>query len=57
MDARKLVKKDLLGIIAPSYISPTGKYIMWYDSKAKNYFAYDGDSVQKYHCKNKSALI
>jgi len=43
---KKLIKKDLLGVITPSYISPTGKYIMWYDSKAKNYFAYDGDSTR-----------
>ncbi len=44
--AAKLVKKDLLGIISPSYLSPEGKYIMWYDSKAKNYFVYNGDSVR-----------
>ena len=40
---RKLVRKDLQGVIAPNYVSPTGKYIMWYDSKAKNYFAWGGD--------------
>ncbi|MEO8406147.1 MAG: prolyl oligopeptidase family serine peptidase [Chitinophagaceae bacterium] len=41
-DTKKLVKKDLDGEIATSYISPTGKYIMWYDNKAKNYFIWDG---------------
>ncbi len=53
---KKLVKKDLQGNITPSYISPTGKYIMWYDSKAKNYFAYDGDSTRNITAKIKVAL-
>ena len=53
---RKLVKKDMQGIIAPSYISPTGKYIMWYDSKAKNYFTYDGDSTRNITAKIKVPL-
>lgn len=39
---RQLVKKDMLGAITPQYISPTGKYIMWYDSKARHYFVWDG---------------
>jgi hypothetical protein len=43
---KKLVKKDMLGIISPSYISPTGKYIMWYESKAKNYFVWDGNEIR-----------
>src|SRR4030095_1700090 len=30
---KKLVKKDLKGIIVPQYLSPTGKFILWYDSK------------------------
>ena len=53
---RKLVKKDLQGIITASYISPTGKYIMWYDSKAKNYFAFDGDSMKNISAKIKVPL-
>ncbi|MBK8311710.1 MAG: S9 family peptidase [Chitinophagaceae bacterium] len=40
--SKKLVKKDLDGFISPQLVSPTGKYIMWYESKAKNYFAWDG---------------
>lgn len=39
---RRLVAKDLPGTI---YISPTGKYVAWYDRRAKNYFAWNGDSV------------
>ena len=40
-----LIKKNLHGMVYPS---STGKYIMWYDRKAKNYFVWDGskdDSV------------
>ena len=44
--SRKLVKKDMIGVITPQYISPTGKYIMWYDSKARNYFAWDGNTTR-----------
>ena len=43
---KKLVKKDMDGFISPQYISPTGKYIMWYDRKAKNYFAWDGTTTK-----------
>ncbi|MDP4262334.1 MAG: prolyl oligopeptidase family serine peptidase [Bacteroidota bacterium] len=43
---KKLVKKDMQGVIAPSYISPTGKYIMWYESKARNYFVWDGKGIK-----------
>jgi dienelactone hydrolase len=43
---KKLVKKDMLGVINSNMQSPTGKYILWYESKAKNYFVYDGDSVR-----------
>jgi dipeptidyl aminopeptidase/acylaminoacyl peptidase len=53
---RKLVKKDLLGVIGPSYISPTGKYIMWYDSKARNYFVWDGKETKNISSKIKAPL-
>jgi dipeptidyl aminopeptidase/acylaminoacyl peptidase len=53
---KKLIRKDLLGVIAPSYISPTGRYIMWYDYKAKNYFAYDGDAIRNITSKIKVPL-
>ena len=39
---RKLVKENLSGQVYPS---AAGKYILWYDRKAKNYFAWDGSSV------------
>ena len=38
-----LVKKDLLGNIYPS---PAGKFILWYDRKAKNYFTWDGTLIR-----------
>lgn len=52
----KLVKKDLKGMIAPSYISPSGKYIMWYDSKARHYFAWDGTTTRNISQKIKFPL-
>lgn len=52
----KLVKKDLQGIIAPSFISPSGKYIMWYDTKARHYFAWDGSSTRNISQKIKYPL-
>jgi dipeptidyl aminopeptidase/acylaminoacyl peptidase len=36
---KKKVKENLFGTVYPS---STGKYIMWYDRKARNYFAWDG---------------
>ena len=40
---KKRVKNDLNGDV---YASSTGKYILWYDNKARNYFAFDGDSTR-----------
>src|SRR5258706_9905458 len=54
--AKRLVKKDLLGVITPNYISPMGKYILWYDSKVKNYFAWDGNETRNISSKIKAPL-
>lgn len=54
--SRQLVKKDMLGVITPQYISPTGKYIMWYESKARHYFAWDGSSTRNISAKIKFPL-
>lgn len=40
---KKLVKENLFGQVYPS---STGKYIMWYDRKARNYFAWDGTTAK-----------
>lgn len=40
---RKLVKKNLRGFVYPS---STGKYILLYDSKVKNYFVWDGAALK-----------
>lgn len=40
---KKLVKENLFGAASPS---PTGKYITWYDRKAKHYFAWDGEKIR-----------
>ncbi|MBI5858732.1 MAG: S9 family peptidase [Sphingobacteriales bacterium] len=40
---KKLVKENLFGQVYPS---STGKYIMWYDRKARNYFAWDGSTTR-----------
>jgi dipeptidyl aminopeptidase/acylaminoacyl peptidase len=54
--SKKLVIKDLNGFISPQYISPTGKYIMWYDRKVKNYFIYDGKETKNISAKIKVPL-
>ncbi|MES1226684.1 MAG: prolyl oligopeptidase family serine peptidase, partial [Bacteroidota bacterium] len=38
---RKLIKENLYGTVYPS---STGKYILWYDREAKNYFTWDGET-------------
>ena len=53
---KKLVKKDMLGVITPAYISPGGRYIMWYESKARNYFVWDGKDVKNITSKIKVPL-
>ena len=53
---KKLVKGNLQGSVSASYISGSGKYIMWYDSKAKNYFIYDGDKAKNITSKIKMPL-
>jgi dienelactone hydrolase len=53
---RTLIKKDLIGIINPSYVSPGGKYIMWYDYKAEHYFVYDGHTTRNITAKIKTSL-
>lgn len=40
---KKLVKENLYGQVYPS---STGKYIMWYERKARNYFAWDGTTAK-----------
>jgi len=40
---KKLVKENLFGQVYPS---STGRYILWYDRRAKNYFAWDGKTTR-----------
>jgi dipeptidyl aminopeptidase/acylaminoacyl peptidase len=54
--AKKLVLKDGEIVISPQWLSPSGKYILWYDYNARNYFAYDGDSVRNITAKIKVPL-
>ncbi len=54
--SKKLVIKDLNGFLSPQFISPTGKYIMWYDRKAKNYFVWDGNETKNITSKIKTSL-
>jgi len=53
---KTLVIKDLNGFISPQLISSTGKYIMWYDRKAKNYFTWDGKETRNITAKIKVPL-
>jgi dipeptidyl aminopeptidase/acylaminoacyl peptidase len=50
---RKLVKENLHG---QAYPSSTGKYILWYDRKARNYFIWDGSKTRNLTEKIKSPL-
>ncbi len=50
---KKLIKENLLGQVYPS---STGKYIMWYDRKAKHYFAWDGIATKNITEKIKAPL-
>lgn len=50
---RKLVKENLHG---QAYPSSTGKYILWYDRKARNYFIWDGNKTRNLTEKIKSPL-
>ena len=54
--SRKLIKKDVIGLFSSNMQSPTGKYFLWYETKAKNYFSYDGDSIRNITGKIKTAL-
>jgi dipeptidyl aminopeptidase/acylaminoacyl peptidase len=50
---KKLVKEKLKGQVYPS---STGKYIMWYDRVAKNYFVWDGNTTRNITAKIKVPL-
>ena len=39
----KLIKENLYGTVYPS---STGKYILWFDRIAKNYFTWDGEKIR-----------
>jgi dipeptidyl aminopeptidase/acylaminoacyl peptidase len=49
----KLIKDNLHG---QTYPSSTGKYIVWFDRKAKNYFSWDGTSTKNISSKVKVPL-
>lgn len=49
----KLIKENLDGI---NYPSPLGKYMMWYDRPAKNYFVWDGKTTRNISAKIKMPL-
>ena len=54
--SKKLLAKDLKVVITPQFISPTGKYIMWYDRIARNYIVWDGEKVRNITLKIKVPL-
>ena len=39
------VIKNLDGIITTSWCSPSGKYIIWYNNKDRNYYSFDGTAT------------
>jgi len=50
---KRLVKENLYGQVYPS---STGKYIMWYDRKARHYFTWDGATTRNITAKIKVPL-
>ena len=52
----KLIKENVNGLISSQYVSPGGKYIVWYDFKSKNYFAWDGETSRNISAKIKFPL-
>lgn len=50
---KKLVVKNLDGLVYPS---STGKFILWYDRKLKNYFTWDGNAIKNISAKIKVPL-
>jgi dienelactone hydrolase len=53
---KKLVLKNAFIFTTPQWQSPDGKYFLWYDMYAKNYFVYDGDSIRNITSKIKLPL-
>ncbi len=37
---------NLDGSLQSSWFSPSGKYILWYDNKTRNYFVHDGEKIR-----------
>lgn len=42
----RLVRKDLDGVLLPNYLSPSGRFLVWYDYKARHYFLWDGTAAR-----------
>ncbi len=53
----KLIRKDGQVVISSQYVSPSGKYIMWFDLDQKHYFAYDGDTTRKVSARIRESLV
>lgn len=53
---KQLIAGDLSGMLLPAYVSPTGKYILWYDSKTRHYFVWDGAKARNITAKIKTPL-
>src|SRR5690606_31986724 len=39
--------QNLDGQIRPSWVSPSGKYVLWYNNETRHYYSFDGNSVKK----------
>ena len=44
--SRTLIRKGLRGTTSSSWISPSGKYLLWYEYASRKYFAWNGTDVQ-----------
>lgn len=53
---RQLIKKSVYGSVSPGSISPSGKYIMWFEYGPQEYFLWDGNSIRNVSSKIPTSL-
>lgn len=44
--SKTLIKKQLRGVVQPTWVSPSGKYLVWYEHASKKFFVWDGKEAR-----------